>query len=419
MPDNLIYFHFVPFAGFLADVAALIFFYFLPRENRLRTAFIVGYLGMASWNFLTFLNYVSDASESYRLLYYVHFHFVHLIHIGLVLFALRVTARSARVSAYVLTLVMVGVGTSLVLTNLWFFVPGFEMVMLRGMRLTPWGKAPVAGWGAHLFHVVVYGSLTIGHALLIGHGLRHRGDRRVRWSGMLFLANAIGGLSNLAVFWGFDGIPPLGNGIDALVSALLAALFFRYQYMRRFGQVMLRVASGFAATGIALLVIWFVAEVAFRGHHDSVNLMPVMLLVSVLTVTLFQVLFSPSTEGDSFERTYEKLRRDYNLTHQEAMICRYVGEARDRKQILEILNISQNTLKVQLTSVYRKTIDRDQADAFAGGRPRAKFVELAQFVSELRGSAASAWEFRTKPRRQSAPGLSVSAALLRANQREP
>lgn len=386
MPNSLLYFHFVPFAGFLADVAALIFFYFLPRDNRLRSAFIIGYLGMASWNFLTFLNYSSDASESYRLLYYVHFNFVHLIHIGLILFTLRATNASSELSRFVLTAVFSGVAVTLVLANLWFFVPGFETIMLLGMRLTPWGKAPVANWGAYVFHLVFYGSLGLSYLLLFRHSIGLRGDRRLLWPAILFLANTIGGLSNLAVFWGFEGIPPMGNGIDALASALLAALFFRHQFMRKFGRLMLRVASACAATGISLVLIWVVAEIFMREQQDSMNILPVMLLLSILTVTFFQILFSPAREAESFERTYERLRRDYQLTHQEAMICRYVGEARERKEILEILNISNNTLKVQLTSVYRKTIDRELAGNAAAPRSRGKFSELVGFVSDLKSN---------------------------------
>ena len=55
----------------------------------------------------------------------------------------------------------------------------------------------------------------------------------------------------------------------------------------------------------------------------------------------------------------EHLQSNYSLTSQEALICKHLYDGYSRDEIKELLDISNQTLKQHLRSVFAKTIDLD------------------------------------------------------------
>ncbi len=131
---------------------------------------------------------------------------------------------------------------------------------------------------------------------------------------------------------------------------------------------------------VTLIVVWLLSDFLFEFSQNQFLFFIFSLITSFFSLLFFNFLFSPPTPTGTFEKVYEKLRKEYNLTHQEAMICRYILENKDRKEILNILNISGNTLKVQLGSIYKKTIDNNNNKLDTN---RNKFPILKQFLEDI------------------------------------
>lgn len=379
MNQGLVYFHFIPFAAFLADVAVLLFLYVLPEKKNFSFSFMVLYVGLAGWNLLCFLRYFIPIESNYRLFYFIYFSIQPLISIGFVLFALQVSEQTIKVKQITMGVVITtAIIVELVLIG-WAFVPNLDHLFLIGIKETKWGFFPKAGIGLRLYHISLLGSVLVGFFFLIRKSIRQSSELQLKRLSLLFAATTVAGLTNVAIQQDLIDVAPIGNGTDAIVSAVLTSLFFRNQYMRSLGSLLLRLAGGFAAASITLIVVWFFVEIIADQQSQFYTLLIVVLTASG-SLILFQILFTPAKVNPTFEKCYNQLREDYGLTHQEAMICRYIQEKKNRQQICETLTITANTLKVQLTSIYRKTIDRDNGSMHQG---RNKFAQLHEFIDAI------------------------------------
>ncbi|MBW7857225.1 MAG: hypothetical protein H3C43_02740 [Leptonema sp. (in: Bacteria)] len=381
MNQGLLYFHFIPFAAFLADVAVLLFLYFLPEQKQYRFSFIILYLGLAGWNLLSFCRYLIPIEFGYRPFYFVYFTVQPLISIGFVLFTTQITKQTKRTTQITMTVVIaVAIAIELLLIG-WAFLPNLDNLFLSGVQETKWGYFPKAGIGLRLYHISIFSSILVGFFFLIQRSVRHPTELKLKRLSLLFAATGVAGLSNMAIQQELVSIAPIGNGTDAIVSAILASLFFKDQYMRSFGSLLLRLAGVFAAISITLIIVWFFVEIVADQQSHFYTLL-VTIIAAIGSIFLFQILFAPAKVNPTFEKCYNQLRHDYGLTHQEATICRYIQENKNRQEICEILNITSNTLKVQLTSIYRKTIDRNN-DITSQSLRRNKFVQLSHLIESL------------------------------------
>lgn len=381
MNQSLFYFHFIPFAAFLADVAVLLFLYFLPGKKDHRFAFITLYLGLAGWNLLSFCRYLIPIEFGYRPFYFIYFTVQPLISIGFVLFATQVTKQSKRTAQITVTVVIaVAIAIELLLIG-WAFLPNLDDLFLEGIQETKWGYFPKAGIGLRLYHISIFGSVLVGFFFLIQRSVKHPTELKLKRLSLLFAATGVAGLSNMAIQQELINMAPIGNGTDAIVSAVLASLFFKDQYMRSFASLLLRMAGGFAAISITLIIVWFFVEIVADKQSHFYTLL-VTIIAAIGSIFLFQILFAPAKVNPTFEKCYNRLRHEYGLTHQEGIICRCIQENKNRQEICQILNITSNTLKVQLTSIYRKTIDRNN-DTIHKSMRRNKFIQLAKFIDAL------------------------------------
>lgn len=76
----------------------------------------------------------------------------------------------------------------------------------------------------------------------------------------------------------------------------------------------------------------------------------------------------------------EHLQHHYSLTSQEALICRYFYDGFSRNDIIDTLDIVEQTLKQHLRSIFAKTID---ADTTAPSKKHGKMYMLINFLNQL------------------------------------
>ncbi|GIX41422.1 MAG: hypothetical protein KatS3mg129_1155 [Leptospiraceae bacterium] len=379
MEAKYIYFYIVPFAGFLADIAILIVLYFSGERRQSRFSLSVFYTGIAGWNLFLFLSYLSHTPEQAMNTLYYFYSFQLLMTNSFLLFSLEQSKTPIPV-------IERNIKISLVFTAIWFLLLNYSYLFapqnnlfINGVQKFDWGFYPHAGFGSYITHLYWAFVFITSFYYLAKYIKNHPEDKRIKIITILFLLMVLASITNFIALWGLKTLP-IGNAADAILSTILAAIFFREQYLENKAKIFLKIAGIISAIAMTLIVIWFFSDFILSFYENKFLFFLVAVLTSFFSLLFFNMLFSPPIPEGSFEKIYEKLRKDYNLTHQEAMICRYILENRERKEILNILNISGNTLKVQLGSIYKKTIEKDNNKQELN---RNKFPVLKRFLEEI------------------------------------
>lgn len=379
MEAKYIYFYIVPFAGFLADIAILIVLYFSGERRQSRFSLSVFYTGIAGWNLFLFLSYLSHTPEQAINTLYYFYGFQLLMTNSFLLFSLEQ-------SKIPIPVIERNIKISLVFTGMWFLLLNYSYLFapqnnlfINGVQKFDWGFYPRAGYGSYITNMYWAFVFITSFYYLAKYIKNHPEDKRTKIITILFLLMVLASITNFIALWGLKTLP-IGNAADAILSTILAAIFFREQYLDNKAKIFLKIAGIISAIAMTLIVIWFFSDFILSFYENKFLFFLVAVLTSFFSLLFFNMLFSPPIPEGSFEKIYEKLRKDYNLTHQEAMICRYILQNKERKEILNILNISGNTLKVQLGSIYKKTIEKNNHKSELN---RNKFPVLKQFLEEI------------------------------------
>lgn len=378
MEERYFYFFLVPLAGFLADIAILIVNYFSQKRSISRFSLSIFYVGIAIWNLILFIGYLSRSEEEAKNSFFYMYTIQLLMTNSFLLFCMEQSQQPLqKIEKFLkISLIFSGIWYILLLYS-YFFTEGNQL-FIYGVKKYEWGYYPIAGYGSYITHIY-WGFIFISSLnFLIRYNLQHPEDKRTKIITILFILMIIASISNFIVIWEKD-ILPLGNAADAILSTILAAVFYREQFLESKAKFFLKLAGIISSIGLTLLLIWLFLDLVVVFQSHQVIFFVLSVLISFFSLLFFNILFSPPVIKRSFEETYQILRRKYNLTHQEAMICKFIMENKERKEILRILNISGNTLKVQLNSIYKKTIEKlDSVDT-----NRNKFPLLKKFLEEV------------------------------------
>lgn len=374
-----LYFYLVPLAGFFADLSILIvnFFSEKRRISRFSLSLSIFYFGIACWNLTLFLGYVSKTSKEAMDVFFYMYTIQLLMTNSFLLFCMEQSNQSlANIEKFL--------KISLVFSSIWFFLLMYSYffslensIFIRGVKQYSWGFYPIAGYGSYITHIFWGFVFICSLYFLISYGIRHPKDKRTRVITILIVLMILASISNFIVLWGKD-ILPLGNAADAILTTILAAVFYREQQLKNPAKIFLKIAGIIASMGVSLLIIWFFLDFVIELKENTVLFFIISVFISFFSLLIFNILFSPPLIKKSFEETYQLLREKYHLTHQEAMICRYIIQDKERKEILRILNISGNTLKVQLNSIYKKTIEKENNEF-----NRNKYPILKEFLKSI------------------------------------
>jgi DNA-binding CsgD family transcriptional regulator len=380
MEAKYLYFYIIPFAGFLADIAILIVLYFSKERRQSRFSLSIFYTGIAGWNLFLFFTYLSHIQEEAMKSLYYFYGFQLLMTNSFLLFCLEQ-------SKVPLPKIEKIIKISLGFTAIWFLLLNYSYLFskennlfIKGVQKFDWGFYPNAGYGSYITNIYWLFVFIISLYYLFLYIKNHTEDKRTKIITFLFLLMILASITNFVALWGFKTLP-IGNAADAILSTILAAIFFREQYLENKAKLFLKIAGIISAIAVTLVVIWLISDLIISFYKNKLLFFLIAVITSFFSLLFFNILFSPPIPAGSFEKFYEKLRKDYQLTHQEAMICRYILENKDRKEILNILNISGNTLKVQLGSIYKKTIEKNNNNNKELNRN--KFPVLKQFLEEV------------------------------------
>jgi hypothetical protein len=175
------------------------------------------------------------------------------------------------------------------------------------------------------------------------------------------------------------------------------ALFLPFQ-ISAISLILMLVASSvyksYAGDMEARLLFSGLAILCLAGIHDFMNALGLLAWRAPITayailfpllagiVILIRRSFSGRADGmpvNDYRPLFIKLQTKFGLTYQEARICCDISAGKDRSAIRRDYNIAETTLKSQLSSIYRKTIERTRAK----GERRDKMQRLTIFLRDL------------------------------------
>jgi len=379
MDHRFLYFYIVPFAALLADIAILIVLYFSEERRQSRFTLTMFYVGIAGWNLYLFLTYIAPTPEqAIQHLFYMYT-FQLMMTNSFLLFSLELSKTSIPTIEKFMKISLFFSFVWYALLNYSYFFSSRNNLFINGVNKFDWGFYPNASYGSYITNLYWLFVFVVSFYYLFRYIKNHPEDKRVKIITGIFVLIVLASITNFVALWGFNTLP-IGNAADAVLTTILAAIYFREQYLENKARFFLKVSGIISAIALTLIIIWIFSDLIHVIYENKFLFFLFAVITSFLSLLFFNILFSPPVPVGSFEKIYEKLRKEYGLTHQEAMICRYVLENKDRKEILNILNISGNTLKVQLGSIYKKTIEKHNNKSDLN---RNKFPMLKRFLEEI------------------------------------
>lgn len=379
MEIKYLYFYIVPFAAFLADIAILIVLYFTRERRQARISLPLFYTGIAFWNLFLFFTYIAKIPEEAMQSLFYFYTSQLLMTNSFLLFNLEQSKVLLPKIEKIMKISFFFSGIWLAMLLYSYFFSEKNNIFIDGVKKYAWGFYPEARYGSYITNIYWAFVFIISFYFLFKYISQNPEDKRTKIITILFVLMLIMSLSNFIVLWGFNTLP-IGNAGDAVLSTLLAAIFFREQYLENKAKIFLKIAGIISAIAVTLILVWLISDFVLYVYNNKFLFFLISVIVSFFSLLFFNTLFSPPLPHGSFEKIYEILRREYNLTHQESMICRYILEGKERKNIQDILNISGNTLKVQLGSIYKKTIEKNNHKPEMN---RNKFPTLKKFLEEI------------------------------------
>ncbi len=375
---HYLFFYLIPLAGFFSNISILIVIYFMKKSRQYRFSLSLLYSGAVGFNLFQFLSFLTDSYELSMRVYYYYYTIQLLMTNGFLLFSLEFTNKNYKVVRNHMTV-------SLIFSLIWMVILLYSSILtdlnnlfISGIRKYDWGFYPMPGYGSYITNIYWIYVFVISYYYLFQYLKKNPKDKKGRIIILLFALITIASISNFLTLWEFQ-ILPLGSAFDAILTPILAAIFFREQYLETQAQFFLKIAGIIAAVSFSLVVLWFFSSYILTFNKNLIFYIIFIIFITFISLIFFNTLFSPPILRNNFEKKYEILRNIYDLTHQEAMICKYISEEKKRSEILKIMNVSGNTLKVQLKSIYKKTIEREQKFQ----KNKNKFPILKEFLENI------------------------------------
>lgn len=383
MNQFLQYYFMIPFAGFLADSSVLLLLISHAGRGRKYWPLIGYYSALSLWNLSVSALFLMDSElHAYRVLYLIH-HFIPIYSLAFLWSAMHFSGRTwnwAVHIANVMPLILY-----VILEYSFWFTPD-DKLFISGVQKYNWGYYPVIGLGAKLYTLMSLYCFLLGAYYYFRPAKKDQVLRTTRFYLMLaWLGISTSFLPTFGV-----NVFPLGNATDAIISIFMAAALFRREDLNPRARVYFRVAGGAAAIAVMLIFSWIFADVLqITGKAPTVFTTVAGASLGIFCYQMFYRPASPVAElrPEATESSvFAQLQVRYGLTYREATICACLLEGQTRGQICDSAAISSNTMKVHLSSIYRKTIE---ADALFASGSRDKLQRLTIFLKNLEKSGHS------------------------------
>lgn len=377
----------LPLAAFLVCCALILFTAFYSGHRQIRLPMLMLYGGLAFWNLCIALIFLLPPGESAGFFLYILYLTHPLILIGFSLMLVKLSGLKGWFVKGFIILLSLHCIVLFVHVNLTYFLD--ILPVWTGLKEYPWGQFPVAGPGYSVFISVWYYTLPV--SIYLTYLIWKKGESvAMRWTSVLLLGTAFSGMMNALVTGGFSRYP-VGNPASAVFLVLIVTVLSPRSSLNRLDRIVLFIASFLAACTTAMIATVIAVQIIEETSRLFIPVISiaaggsVFLLLEVLRLTRIDSESQASgTKPDVWYYTLMKLRNQYGLTPRECLICKALIEGKTREQLRIDLDIKESTLKVQLNSVYKKTIDTE--DSGDSDSRRDKLHRLTVFLSKLEDS---------------------------------
>jgi len=319
----------VPLVTLALNLTLLGLVLYRDSSSRINRTFACFLAGLAIWNVGVFM--LRDSVDASRALFWEHVVFVGLIPVPtlyyhFVLLFLGVTEQWRRVliAAYVLTVA--------------FMVANLTPAFVAGVKMTPWGYAPVGGpvYGWFLVHMQILMLLGVTQLVrayrAIPSSFRRNRVKLILWGTVISL---LGGYVDFAraIVAPLEQVYPAGIPANAAFALLLGVAVVRYRLLD-VGVIAKRVAIyGGLAAGLFPLVMGMATVVESRWRVPD----PISLSGDLVLAFLLAVLLTPLTR--SVQRWLDRLifRKRYGLQEILADIRGRMGSFLDVSRLADTL----------------------------------------------------------------------------------
>lgn len=373
----------IPFAGFLADLSVLLLLFSLAGRWRNYWPLIGYYSAMSLWNLSVSGLFLIDTEIHAHWILYITHHFIPFYSLTFLWAAMHFSGRTWNWAVHIANVMPLML--CVILEYSFWFTPD-DKLFISGVQRYSWGYYPIIGPGAKFYTVMSFYCFLLGAYYYWNSPKKDQAFRTTRF--YLLLA-WLGISTSFLPTFGVD-IFPLGNASDAIISIFMAAALFRRENLNPRARIYFKVAGGSAAIAVMLIFSWIFSDLL----HVAGKVGTVLTTVAgaALGIFCYQVFYRPGSPvcelrpGATESPVFAQLQVCHSLTYQESTICAYLLEGQTRAQICYAAGISMNTLKVHLSSIYRKTID---ADALFASSSRDKLQRLTVFLKNLEKNSVS------------------------------
>ncbi len=366
----------IPLAGFLAD-SALLFLIFSGRPRSKYTwPLFIFYAALALWNLSLMQLFLAKSYNEAKVILFIGYHFIALIPWAFLRIAFALSGQPKNLASHIADFLTIVI---LVILEYSFWFTAGDTLFISGLQKYNWGYYPLLGGGAALYAFSNAYCVVVGFYLLSLPQQDTAFTKRMRFIFIVFWLGAL--TCHLPVF-GVE-IFPLGNASEAAVCVFFAKALFETGHLPATSHKYLRIAGGIAAIAAALVFSWIINE--FFVPVDKVLNVFLTSGSALIAIVFFQRFFRSSgpqlgTGEKNTESLFAHLQVAYNLTYQEATLCCLIADGLSRSAIAKKMQLSPNTLKVHLSSIYRKTIGRDNTPASPA---KDKLQRLTVFLHEV------------------------------------
>lgn len=376
MNPLLQYYFMIPLAGFLADSAIIILLLVNRSHKKYFWSLLWLYATLAFWNLgVMYLVLAQTESEAKFALYVLH-HFIATVPVAFMRIALYASGRKPNWASAAANIWFVLI---LAIVEYSYWLTPNDTIFISGVARYNWGYYPVIGPGAAFYSLLTVFCVGMGFYYL--HRPLQPGAF-VKKVGLIFVLFWLGLITSHLPVFGID-VFPLGNATDAIISVFLAQVVFEKEAFKPSARKYLQWAGVLAAIAVAMIFSWFVTEFVVSVPQTLAVLLTVVSVVPAIVYfqRFFRAAGNRKAEAVSGDRPlFLQLQSDYTLTYQEATLCELLIAGCSRNEISRRMDISANTLKVHLSAVYRKTIDKENMVPSA---TREKLQRLTVFLHDL------------------------------------
>lgn len=367
----------IPTAGFLSDVAVIIFLLQVRSGKSFEKPLLLFYFCLANWNLGFAFLCIADSIPNAKLTLYLMHHAHLFISSSFLWLGISLSGRELnklRNFAFFLSFLV------LILVEYSFWFTPDDTFFISTIKKYSWGFYPLSGIGS-LFHDVLFLiCIPVSFYFLFN-------PLKIVISNYNLIRNLLVVLWLIAIFsflplHGYQ-IYPLGNAADAIVSVFIIFVLYKDSKITGKDDTILRISGLLASLSLGLIVAYLFSELLTKN-----SFFPLVASIgsSITSIFVFQKLFpisqssSEILESEKMQSISGLLQSKFSLTDQESIICILLHKGSSRKEIVDILDIKETTIKTHLKSIYKKTIEQEN---YKSSNEREKLQRLTVLLNTI------------------------------------